>query len=239
MLRKSIIVLFIFICGLFSFSYAQDTTKQANPEQIQKPVSRYKSYRTHAAKADSAALKAGAPATADTSAPAVDKSLKGQYQVLLTKVYHYQQPFVYSFWKNASDTLKLYRQVQKTANSKLVLQNKIIDSLKGQITAKDEALASRVETINFFGLEMSLTIYNLVVWGLVIIFALIAIIVISSSASYRSEAKYRSNLYGDLEDEFKVFKSKANEREKKLARELQTERNKLDELLGRDEHDAS
>ncbi|HEY2584073.1 MAG TPA: hypothetical protein VGI43_19850 [Mucilaginibacter sp.] len=243
MLRISITVLFIFICGLFSFSYAQDTTKP-NPEQIQKPVSRYKSYRTRTAKTDSEALKAGAqqivPAAADTSepAPAEDKSLKGQYLFLLTKVYHYQQPFVYSFWKNTSDTLKLYRQVQKAANSKLILQNKIIDSLKTQMSGKDEALSSKVEEISFFGLQMSLTLYNIIVWGLMIGFALIAIIVISSSSSYRSEAKYRSNLYSDLEDEFKTFKTKANEREKKLARELQTERNKLDELMGGDENDA-
>ncbi|HEY4323010.1 MAG TPA: hypothetical protein VGN20_03460 [Mucilaginibacter sp.] len=243
MLRISITVLFIFICGLFSSSYAQDTTK-TNPAQVQKNVSKYKSYRTRTAKTDSGALKAGAqqtaPSTADTSAPAPaeDKSLKGQYQFLLTKVYHYQQPFVFPFWKNISDTLKLYHQVQKAANSKLILQNKIIDSLKTQIAGKDEALSSRVEEINLFGLQMSLTVYNLIVWGLMIGFALIAIIVISSSSSYRSEAKYRSNLYSDLEDEFKTFKTKANEREKKLARELQTERNKLDELMGGDENDA-
>jgi hypothetical protein len=238
--RISITVLFIFICGTISFCYSQDSTKKNNPVQtIQKPASRYKTYKSHTSKVDSAALKGGlqpTPATADTNAPQVaDKSLKGQYQFLSTKVYHYQQSFIYSFWKSVSDTIKLYRQVQKGANDKLIQQNKTIDSLKSQITTKDETIAEKVEEVNIFGMQMSLTIYNLVVWGLVIAFALIAIIVISSSSSYRSEAKYRSNLYSDLEDEFKIFKTKANEREKKLARELQTERNKLDELLGGDE----
>ena len=42
-----------------------------------------------------------------------------------------------------------------------------------------------------------------------------------------------TKLYSELEDEFKAYKTKAIDKEKKLARELQTERNKLDELLGR------
>ena len=59
------------------------------------------------------------------------------------------------------------------------------------------------------------------------------IVVISRSAAYRREAKHRTELYSELEEEYKTFKTKANDKEKKLARELQTERNKLDELLGR------
>ena len=234
MLRIPITALFIFICGIVSFCYSQDSVKKS-PEQ-----SITKHYKHHTNNVDSAAIKQGVqqttPAKPDSNAPATttDKSLKGQYVYLLTKLYHYQQPFAYAFWKNASDTIKLYRQIQKAANGKITLQNKVIDSLKSEITGKDEALSAKVEEVNLVGIQKSLLVYNLIVWGLVIAFALTALIVISSSASFRNEAKYRTNLYGELEDEFKAFKSKANEREKKLARELQTERNKLDELLGRD-----
>ena len=226
MLRISIIVIFIFMCGHISFCYSQDTTKKTNAAQaIQKPAT--KTFTPNTAKTDTG-----------INIVTADKTLKGQYQFFLTKIYHYQQPFAYALWKNVSDTIKLYRQVQKAANGKLVLQNTTIDSLKKQIATKDEALAEKIEEVNVVGVQMSLTVYNLIVWGLVIAFALIAVIVVSSSASYRSEAKYRSNLYSDLEDEFRIFKTKANEREKKLARELQTERNRLDELLGGDEDDA-
>ena len=70
-------------------------------------------------------------------------------------------------------------------------------------------------------------------WGLVVFFGVIAFAVIARSAGYRREATYRTQLYTELEEEFKTFKTKANDKEKKLARELQTERNKLDDLLGR------
>jgi hypothetical protein len=68
---------------------------------------------------------------------------------------------------------------------------------------------------------------------LVGLFGLTALVVIARSGSFRREARYRTQLYNELEEEFKTYKTKANDKEKKLARELQTERNKLDDLLGR------
>ena len=70
-------------------------------------------------------------------------------------------------------------------------------------------------------------------WGLVVILVVVAVVLISRSAVYRNEAKYRTQLYTEIEEDFKNYKVKANEKEKKLARELQTERNKLDELMGK------
>jgi hypothetical protein len=63
--------------------------------------------------------------------------------------------------------------------------------------------------------------------------AQLPLLVIASSGAHRREANYRSKLYNELEEDYKTYKAKANEKEKKLARELQTERNKLDELLGK------
>ncbi len=71
------------------------------------------------------------------------------------------------------------------------------------------------------------------VWSIIAVLAALAAIVIFRSGSARSEANYRTKLYNELEEEYKNYKAKANEKEKKLARELQTERNKVDELMGR------
>lgn len=240
--RISITAISILICGIVSFCYSQDSIKKSNPAQaIQKPSTPVtKTYQPHISKADSVALKRLLQRTAvpkaDTNTPVVitDKSLNGQYAFLLTKVYHYQQPFLSAFWKSASDTLKFYRQKQNEALSKLAAQNKLIDSLKTQITNKDEALSTKVEEITFLGIRMPLSTYNIIAWGLAIAFALTTIIVLSTSGRSRHEAKYRTTLYNELEEEFKTFKTKANDKEKKLARELQTERNKLEELLGKD-----
>ncbi len=220
----------VFLIGtISSFSYAQDSAKKA-------AYAKYKTSRYHRrhAKADSAAANtAGQQATPGAPGPvAADKSLHGQYQYVLTKVYHYQEPFISSLWKNVSDTLNSNKRKLNEAQSKLTFQSKTIDSLNAQVTSKDQAL-SRVDGVDILGILLSKTTYNLIVWGLVAVFGITAIAVIASSGRAKREARYRTQLYTELEEEFKAFKSKANDKEKKLARELQTERNKLDDLLGK------
>ena len=177
--------------------------------------------------------------TAKSTPPPVnpqDKSLYSQYQYLLTKVYNYQQPLVAAFHKNVMDTLKLTRAALKAAQTTVATQTKTIDSLQSQVKTTNQSLSdatNKSDSISLLGIAMPKGTYNLIMWGLLIILAAIAIIVISRSGAYSSEAKYRTQLYNELDEEYKTYKIKANEKEKKLARELQTERNKLDDMLGK------
>jgi hypothetical protein len=176
------------------------------------------------------------PATTPAETQPVDKSLSGQYKYLLTKVYNYQQPFVGAIWKNFMDTLRNERGQLKDAREKLAAQTKTISDLQTDVTNKDQTLStttSKADSISFVGLDLTKTAYNLIMWGLVIVVGIIAAVVIAQSGSYRREAVHRTNLYNELEEEYKNYKVKAGDKEKKLARELQTERNKVDELMGR------
>lgn len=173
-----------------------------------------------------------------TTAPANpgDKSLASQYQYLLTKVYNYQQPIIAAFHKNVMDTLKSARTALKAAQIAAATQTKTIDSLQIAAKTTDQSLSeatTKVNAISLLGIEMPKTTYNLIMWGLVILFAAVAGIVMSRSGIHTHEAKYRTQLYNELDEEYKAYKAKANEKEKKLARELQTERNKVDELTGK------
>lgn len=171
--------------------------------------------------------------TAPTAAPVVvDKSLNSQYQYLLTKVYNYQQPFVAALWKNVMDTLNTSRRKLKSIEATVATQTKTITDLQADVASKDASLEAS-DTIDLAGVTLSKSTYNLIMWGLVIVATAIAVIVIARSGSNKNEAAYRTQLYNELDEEFKVYKAKANEKEKKLARELQTERNKVDELMGR------
>jgi hypothetical protein len=167
----------------------------------------------------------------------IDKSLKGQYQYLLTKVFNYQQPLISALWKNVTDTLNYERGKVKDLQTKLAAENKVTDSLKTEAKnvkqQTESESAAKIDTISLFGLVMTKTSYNLVMFGLVIGLAAALTIVVLTTAKYKYEAKHRTELYEEIEEEYKNYKSKANEKELKLARELQTERNKLDELLGR------
>ncbi|MDF2433011.1 MAG: hypothetical protein JWP44_2642 [Mucilaginibacter sp.] len=246
-------LLTIFICSIFTLGYAQDSVKKAPPVKtnpskpgLVTPVPKVKAYKyrpyKHTVRTDSASvnppLQQPVPVKPDSSSPPVviDKSLNGQYQYLLTKVYRYQQPLIGALWKSATDTLNSNRRKLIAVTNKMSAQTKVIDSLKAELTKKDQTLnasATNLDVIDVFGISVAKHTYNLVMWGLVLLFGLAAALVIARSAGYRHEAKHRTELYNEMEDEFKTYKAKANEKEKKLARELQTERNKLDELLGR------
>ena len=239
MFRIPILTMFIF--GFISFSNAQDSAKRS--KQL-KPFAKHKTYKYHYhnKKPDTATVialnKLAAPAKPHTVQPATltDKSLHGQYQFLLTKVYRFQQASVQEFWRNASDTIKINRRKLKESEAQLNMQHRVIDSLRANINGKNKFITAsntKLNEVSLLGMSLSKSVYNLIMWGLVVVFGITAVIVITRSGIYSREAKYRTKLYNELEEEYKTYKVKANDKEKKLARELQTERNKIDELLGR------
>lgn len=172
----------------------------------------------------------------------VDPSLKGQYQLLLAKSkningYKLVNPYrIAAFWQSFNDTLATTRKQLINANQKLNAQEKSIAELKSQINGKETALAgtnAKVNEINFLGISFTKSSYNTIVWSLIIGLAAALAFLILRSAKHIHEAKYRSNLYEEISQEYQSYKTKANDKEKKLARELQDERNKLEELRSR------
>ncbi|SDT49856.1 hypothetical protein SAMN05216490_3741 [Mucilaginibacter mallensis] len=169
--------------------------------------------------------------------PPQDKTLNGQYRYLLSKIYGgTQQDLVGAFHKSFIDTLTQVRQALKASQDKLTLQTKTIDSLQNSAKTSGESLSeanAKRNEVSLLGIDIDKSTYNIIMWGLVLVFGATAAIVIGRSGAASSEAKYRVQLYNELEEDYKNYKAKANEKEKKLARELQTERNKLDDLLGK------
>jgi len=168
-----------------------------------------------------------------------DLSLRGQYQSIQNKsksLYGSKlvNPYRLStFWKSISDTLSKERKQLSHFRNLMAEQAQTIDTLKAQIAGKESTLAdanSKLDEITFLGIAFTKSTYSTIVWSLIIILALALAIVIVRSAKYMHEAKYRTGLYQEISDEYQKYKVKANEKEKKLARELQDERNKLDEL---------
>jgi len=172
----------------------------------------------------------------------IDPSLKGQYESLLyrSKSYYGAKLIIpgrlTAFYQNVADSIRKERASSKNAIIKIKEQAKTIDTLNSQIKGNESSLASsnsKLDEISFLGIPFSKSTYNTIVWSLIILLALGLTFVIIRSAKNISEAKYRTELYEEISKEYQTFKVKANEKEKKLARELQDERNKLDELKNR------
>ena len=172
----------------------------------------------------------------------VDPSLKGQYEDVLShsktingfKLVNPNR--LAAFWKNLNDTLSSERKLTGPLKTTIADQEKTINTLKSQVAGNQnliEVSNARLNEISFLGISFTKSTYNTMVWTIIIILAIALAIVIIRSAKNIQEAKYRSTLYEEISQEYQSYKVKANDKEKKLARELQDERNKLEELKNR------
>lgn len=171
-----------------------------------------------------------------------DPTLNGQYQFMLSRSKNSWgskliNPLrLNALWKSVNDTLQKERKELKSLKLQLQTQATNISALKKEVSGKESSLAdshAKVDEISFLGIPFSKTTYNIMVWSIISILGAGLAIVIFSTARYRTEATYRTDLYQEVADEFQAYKVKAKEKEMKLARELQDERNKWDDANGR------
>lgn len=168
-----------------------------------------------------------------------DFSLNGQYRFLLSRSRtSYGAKLINpvkldAFWKSVNDTLRKERVELKNANAKVVEQQKAITTLKTEITGKENSLndtTAKADEISFLGISFTKGNYNIIVWGIIIILGIALFIVIFRSAKNIIEANHRTQLYDEISNEYQAYKVKTNELQRKLARELQDERNIIEEL---------
>lgn len=181
--------------------------------------------------------------SAQDTTKTTDNSIYGQYQDIIQKSKRNDQGFkiinparLSTFQKSFTDTLRQAKSRLAEVQSKINEQNKTLSSLKTELESERKSLSeskSQVDEISLLGMGVNKSTYNLIMWGLVIGLSAALAFIIFQSASSRKEARYRIKLFDELSEEFQAFKIKANEKEKKLARELQTERNRVDELMKR------
>ncbi|MGI4727924.1 MAG: hypothetical protein ACRYGB_05070 [Janthinobacterium lividum] len=219
----------IILSAFLSVTYAQDTIRSRA-----KPVSTFKKLPVKVNPVN----QIPQPVTGQI-AVSTDKSIGGQYQFIMSKVYHYQQPMIATFYKSVQDSLRIQRTNLAAIKNKLLAQTKNLTTLQTDVNSKEQSLNetnAQANSISFLGMPVAKATYNTIMWGLVIALGALAAAVIFLSGSARREAHYRTKLYNDLEEEYKGYKTKANEKEKKMSRDLQTVRNKLEEITGNPEY---
>ncbi len=180
--------------------------------------------------------------TVNVQAQKPGPSLAQQYQDVVMKSGSYQgfkeirQDKLDLLWKNVSDTLAKERASLNEAKGKLSSNGQAVLASKSELeNAKKELVLSkaRVDQIRLLGLYLGKGTYSMIMWGLVLLLGAGLAFAIYRSSSSLKEARYRTGLYNDLTEDFQKHKVNSNEKEKKLARELQTERNRLAEMSGR------
>ncbi len=257
-MNKILSLLFCLLLSVITLtSYSQDTTHRApkkaplttvNPANgtVTRPGFRhlgknYKNYKRdttlkavyHTPAASIKADTAKKPVAVLPQPTIADNTLSGQYAALNRNLGGYERGIVGVFYKNYMDTLRGERRKIKDITAKLDTQSKTITRLQNDASAKAQGLTdaiSKTNEVSFVGLPMSKSMFSFIMWGLVLVLGGALATVVYLSGANKREAAYRIQAYDELAGEFQAYKIKANDKEKKLARELQTERNKYDEL---------
>jgi len=161
-----------------------------------------------------------------------DTTLAQQYEDVVVKSGSYKvyknikKTRIEAFWKNINDTLQ--QQKQELIKYKAELEKNKQQIAELEASAMESASASG--KLDNLGATIKNTADTSIPWGLATILGATLIFVFIRSRTSINDAKQYNERYEELQAEFREFKSKASEKERKLARELQDERNKLEEL---------
>lgn len=176
---------------------------------------------------------------AQDGTPEVDNSLRAQFNELKTKSNSYQEYKVVrvvsldNFWKNVEDTLAAVHKEILDANNAIAAQNKRLDSLNQTLEAREEALEQSeydIAHLQVLGMDVQKDSYVSFTWGVFFVLLLILAIAFAKYKSSNKVAVEKKADYEELSQELNEYKQKAREKEIKLMRELQTERNTIEEL---------
>ncbi len=171
--------------------------------------------------------------TINASAQVTDTTLAGQYEDVVIKSGSYKvyknirKTKIEQLWKNVTDSLQKEKALADKSKLMLAQQSDSIANLRAELKNLTGSGFSGIKTEDLVpGKSAKL-------WGLIILLGAALFFVMYRSRAALKEAVYRNTLYNELVEEFHKYKSHANEKERKLARELQTERNRVDELMGK------
>ena len=129
-----------------------------------------------------------------------------------------------------SDSVTTLKTEITTLNKRIENQTSEISSLNTNLTNTQKSLEDtnlEKDSMNFFGLQMSKGSYQTMMWsiiGVLFLGLLLFIFRFKSSNALTFQAKRKLD---ELELDFDDYKRKALEKEQKLGRQLQDERNKL------------
>lgn len=165
--------------------------------------------------------------------PTLSGTLAEQYNEVVVKSGSYKvyknikKVKIEEFWKNINDTLQYQKQLIKQSKTSPIVNDDTISALQAKIDSLQNIKAEEMIE-NTGSITNSVSIY-LWIALMVLIIALVFALIRTRVAV--KEANYRIELCDQLSEEIKDQRIKATEREKKLGRELQNERNRIEELL--------
>lgn len=137
------------------------------------------------------------------------------------------------FYNNVRDSINNFQQDIAAAQQTIEAQQQEINRLQNELQEGEEAVAQSqydIEHIQVLGIDVRKETYNFIVWGIILVLLIVLATAIFKYKSSNAEAVKKRNEYENLDQEFSDYKIRSREKETRLMRELQTERNNVEEL---------
>jgi len=137
-----------------------------------------------------------------------------------------------AFWKTTMDSVKQLKQEKASLLDESESKDQRIETLESTLSEKNDQiddLETQTSTIEVFGAEFQKSTFIFISF-----FTAGSLIVVLGFVSFKYQdnnrvAQAKVNDYNKLNDEFEEYKRNALEKQMKLRRDLQTERNKIEE----------
>jgi len=238
---KNLIFLTTFFFLSITLAFSQETEEPADKTSTDKTV-KENLEATSPSDSDSESNTASVPVVSRVEFVWPEENLTSQYNYLMERSETYNDYKVIkntrlnAFWKMVKDSVQILKN--NLAGSEVTIndQQAEISGLEQTISANEASIANTEFTMNhirFLGIDFSksayITLNVTLIAGLVL---LLGIGFIQFNFN-RQTTKQKVTDYAKLEEEFTEFRSNSLEKQIKLKRELQTERNTLEQIMNK------
>ena len=184
-------------------------------------------------------LVVSAPAAHAQIDPPSSNTLEEQFRSMKENSNSYQEykvvreTLLNQFYNNVRDSIYTVQQRILEAQNKINAQQQEISRLQEEVETRQEALEQNEYEIahtQLLGIDIEKETYNYIVWGIILVLLILLAVAILKYKSSNKVAVKKRNEYDTLDQEFIEYKNRSREKETKLMRDLQTERNAVEEL---------
>ncbi len=171
----------------------------------------------------------------DDTLSLTEGTIDNQFEYVIQKSYNYQdyknvkKTWLYQLKAHTLDSLKAIQNDLKTTQNTVDSLSQDITALKSNLSETEATLAETNEekdNMALFGLQMSKTNYNVLLWSIIGILLVLLVFFIYKFKNSNSVTREAKKSLVETEEEFEDHRRVALEREQKVRRQLQDEINK-------------
>jgi hypothetical protein len=187
-------------------------------------------------------MLAAAVASAQTAADALERdnqTLRERFLLMKNKSQNYQEYKVIKehildgMWRIIQDSLAHKQSLLRQANAQISGLNKELEENKATLKAKEESMQDVLYAsthITVLGIDFDKGFFAGMVGVIILLLGLVIATIYYTMKVMRRNLSEKVELMNSISAEYEDYKRRAMEKQTKLSRELQNERNKLMEL---------